>query len=60
MALPANRREPDLNAALNQHDLRKGARALSVAIALAFDLLLASSPALAHKDHRRSRPKLTG
>lgn len=44
-----------MNAALNQHDLWKRARALWVATALAFALLLASSPALAHKDHKKKQ-----
>ena len=40
---------------LNQHDLWTRIRALCVAIALAFALLLASSPALAHKDHKKKQ-----
>ena len=44
-----------MNIALNQHGFWKRARALWVAIALAFVLLLASSPALAHKDHKKKQ-----
>ncbi len=44
-----------MNITLNQHDLWTRIRALWVAIALAFALLLASSPALAHKDHKKKQ-----
>ena len=44
-----------MNIALNQHSLWKRVRALWVLIALAFALLLASSPALAHKDHKKKQ-----
>ena len=44
-----------MNIALNQQGLWTQVRALLIAIALAFALLLASSPALAHKDHKKKR-----
>ena len=44
-----------MNIALNQQGLWTQVRALLVAIALAFALLLASSPALAHKDHKKKQ-----
>ena len=44
-----------MNTTLNQHGPWKRVRALWVAIALAFALLLASSPALAHKDHKKKQ-----
>ena len=44
-----------MNVAPNWHDLWPRVRALWVAIALAFALLLASSPALAHQDHKKKQ-----
>lgn len=44
-----------MNVALNQHGLWTRTRALGVAIALAFALLLASSPAFAHQDHKKKQ-----
>ncbi len=44
-----------MNIALNQQGLWTQVRALLIAIALAFALLLASSPALAHKDHKKKQ-----
>ena len=44
-----------MGAALNRHGLWTRVRALWLAIALAFALLLTSSPALAHKDHKKKQ-----
>ena len=44
-----------MNIAFKQHDPWTRAHALWVAIALAFALLLASSPALAHQDHKKKQ-----
>ena len=55
MALLAYPREAEMNSASNQHDLWQRARALWVAIALAIVLVLASSPAIAHKDHKKKQ-----
>ena len=44
-----------MGAALNRHVLWTRVRALWLAIALAFALLLTSSPALAHKDHKKKQ-----
>ena len=44
-----------MNIALNQLGLWKRVRGLWVAVALAFALLLASSPALAHQDHKKKQ-----
>ena len=44
-----------MGAALNRNGLWTRVRALWVAIALAFVLLLASSPALAHQDHKKKQ-----
>ena len=44
-----------MNIALNQHGFWRRGRALWIAIALAFALLLASSPALAHQDHKKKQ-----
>ena len=44
-----------MSIALKQHGPWKRVRALWVAIALAFALLLASSPALAHQDHKKKQ-----
>ena len=44
-----------MSAALNRHGLWARGRALWIAIALAFALLLASSPALAHQDHKKKQ-----
>lgn len=44
-----------MNLALNQQGLWTRVRSLWVAIALAFALLLASSPALAHEDHKKKQ-----
>ena len=44
-----------MGAALNRHGLWTRVRALWLAIALAFALVLASSPAIAHKDHKKKQ-----
>ena len=44
-----------MGTALNRHVLWTRVRALWLAIALAFALLLTSSPALAHKDHKKKQ-----
>lgn len=44
-----------MSIALNRHGLGKCARAWWVAIVLAFALLMASSPAFAHKDHKKKQ-----
>ena len=44
-----------MGAALNRHGLWTRVRALWLAIALAFALLLTSSPALAHQDHKKKQ-----
>ena len=48
-------REVEMNSAFNQHDLWERARALWVAIAFAIVLVLVSSPAIAHKDHKKKQ-----